>query len=208
MFSAREQDFPVEPGSVKFGMGGEMQDYSQIRPINMEPGEIPDSLRRSAVGPDSVRPLLQGNSDGSPMSLADMEGRQRTMDLLDEMFTLRPSQKAAELMALEAETAKQERLKQDPFAPEHERFNMDMARRSFEMERAAEIGRETEAGRRDAFANDLRQLESDAQAEIDAALAEGDTDGAEKIGLMLEEQRELLQKKHEFGTRFRGSPGT
>jgi hypothetical protein len=134
--------FRVEPGTLKFDVGGGAQDYAETRPVVSDPGRIPQSLRDSAFGAHSLRPLMQGNSDGSPLSLADMESNTRAMDALDEHFSLRPSAKALELMQLEAETAKQEKLADDPLFFEREKELMAFNRRRFEFDEKARLERE------------------------------------------------------------------
>jgi hypothetical protein len=160
-FTSSPQDprFRVEPGTIQYSVGGEQQDYANARPVNHEPEGIPESLQ----GRSYLRPLLQGNSDGSPMSLADMESRQSAMGALDDFFTNAPAEQELRESAAAAELRKQEELAADPLFAERGKHDFALQRRAFELEQQAQLAREKQDAEYGSF-DDL--LDSQTQQQI------------------------------------------
>jgi hypothetical protein len=188
MFSAREQEFDVEPGTLRFGVGGKMQDYSQHRPINMEPQGIPSSLQ----GRSYLRPLLQGNSDGSPMSLADMESRQNAMTALDDFFTNAPAEQELRESAAAAELRKQDALAEDPLFVERGKAQLQFD----QQDALAQLSEHRRQQMLSRYADELSDTESRYAASIEKAKAAGRPDLVAKL------EEELERNTAGLGTRY------
>lgn len=193
VYGLQEQDpeFGVQPGSLKFGIGGPADtDYAQFRPVLPGRQAIPESLQ----GRSYLRPLLQGNSDGSPMSAADMESRAGAMSALDDFFTngpmeqqLRESEGAAKLRQFEA-------AEQDPLYRERAKAQMEFDQKDA-LAQLSDMRRQHMLGQ---YSDELSQTQQRYQAAIERAKAAGNTALVNRLTDELEAQEGTLGARYGY----------
>ena len=174
MFSAREQDFDVEEDTLRYGVGGKMQDYSEYRPINMEPQGIPESLR----GRSYLRPLLQARGDGGgPLSSADMEANQNAVNSLDDYFTNRPLMSERAQALAQADISRAEAETHDPLYMERGKAQIQFDQKDA-LQQLQEFRRQ---GVLRNYANQQRKVQDHYRVAADQARASGNTVEADRL---------------------------